>query len=99
MGISCLHSHLLPNIDDGVKTIDESLKALAKACKEGIHSMVLTPHYIVGSKYSSSYSDNLLVFNKLCDCVRELGIDIKLYLGNEVYFDDDIVNLLKENIV
>ena len=49
-----LHSHILPNIDDGSKSKRESLAILKKAHENGITDIVLTPHYILGSAYNSS---------------------------------------------
>ena len=38
------HSHILPGVDDGVRTLDESLSALARLKREGVESLWLTPH-------------------------------------------------------
>ena len=47
-----LHSHLLPGIDDGSKSFEESIKILKKASIEGVTDIVLTPHYIEDTKYN-----------------------------------------------
>lgn len=39
-----LHSHILPGVDDGVKTMDEALTILADMEKAGVKNMWLTPH-------------------------------------------------------
>ena len=38
------HSHVLPGVDDGVKTMDESLTILYLMESQGIHKVWLTPH-------------------------------------------------------
>jgi protein-tyrosine phosphatase len=39
-----LHCHILPGIDDGAKDLDESLKMCELARKDGINTIVATPH-------------------------------------------------------
>lgn len=43
-GITDYHSHLLPGVDDGVKTLDESLLLLSEMEKQGFREVWLTPH-------------------------------------------------------
>ena len=40
-----IHSHVLYGVDDGAKTISESLDMLQEAADQGIADMILTPHY------------------------------------------------------
>jgi protein-tyrosine phosphatase len=42
-----LHSHLVPDVDDGTRTIAESLTALAGLYHEGVGAVVTTPHLLV----------------------------------------------------
>ena len=39
------HSHFLPQIDDGSRSIEESVKILDIMAKGGIDSIVATPHF------------------------------------------------------
>lgn len=43
-GFTDWHSHILPGVDDGVKTLDESLQILSSYESEGIAELWLTPH-------------------------------------------------------
>ena len=43
-GFTEMHCHLLPGVDDGVKTMEESLELLARYEELGIHKVWLTPH-------------------------------------------------------
>lgn len=40
-----LHTHILPGIDDGAKTVDESLQMLRMERAQGVDTVVLTPHF------------------------------------------------------
>ena len=42
-----IHSHLLYNVDDGSKNIDESVKIINNLKSQGITDIILTPHYII----------------------------------------------------
>ena len=47
-----MHCHLLPGVDDGFSTIENSLHALKKLEEHGVEKMVLTPHFM------KDYPDN-----------------------------------------
>jgi protein-tyrosine phosphatase len=45
--ITDLHSHLIPAVDDGTRTIAESLEALEGLSREGVRAAVTTPHLLI----------------------------------------------------
>ena len=47
------HSHVLPGIDDGAKTIDDSITLIKKFIEMGIHKIVTTPH-VMGDVWPNS---------------------------------------------
>lgn len=93
------HSHILPGVDDGFKSMEDSLEELKIASEEGITDIVLTPHYISDSSYSSSASDNKKIFNKLVKQKDKLGINVNLYLSNEIYINDNIEELVNKKLI
>ena len=40
-----IHCHLLPGVDDGVKTVEESINILKQAIQSGVKNVVFTPHF------------------------------------------------------
>lgn len=94
-----IHNHLLFGIDDGSPTIDKSIEILKEMEKKGYTDIILTPHYIVDSQYANPRSDNLKRMNVLQNNLKKNNIDINLYLGNEIYIDDKIYELLNEDII
>lgn len=40
-----LHTHILPGLDDGAKTVEESLQMLRTQRSQGVETVVLTPHF------------------------------------------------------
>lgn len=43
-----LHSHLLPAVDDGSKSVEQSLKVLDAMARQGVTDVCLTPHLLAG---------------------------------------------------
>lgn len=90
-----IHSHILCGIDDGARTIDESINILEMLYKKGVTDIILTPHYIKGTKYSVANREKFDLFIEL----KRRYNKINLYLGNEVYIDSDMIELLKKGEV
>lgn len=90
-----LHSHILPGIDDGAESFDDSIRILQELCDQGVTDVVLTPHYINETQYVSPRTENTKLLRELKKRIKENKIDINVFLGNEIYIDDHISNLLK----
>ena len=91
-----LHSHILYGIDDGSKDIEESIELLKDMEKQGITELILTPHYIEDSKYNCNNKDKQKILKELEKKAKEEDINIKLYLGNEVFFTANFLELLEK---
>ena len=94
-----LHNHLLYGIDDGSKSLEESINLLKEMSIKGVKEVVLTPHYIIDSKFTSSKYQNMDLLNKLNQELINNNINIKLYLGNEIYLDDKILEYINNNLI
>ena len=94
-----LHTHLLPDVDDGVETFDESIEILRELINHGVDSIVLTPHHIPETIYNSPRSDNLKLLHELKKIMLEEGLKADLNLGNEIYINREIASLLRNKII
>ncbi len=94
-----IHNHLLYGIDDGSNSIEDSIDVLKDLEKNGYTDIILTPHYIKDSRYSNPRINNLELLDTLKKEVKNNNISINLYLGNEIFIDDDIYSLLEKNII
>lgn len=94
MQVVDIHSHMLFGVDDGSKTIQESLEMLGISYKEGITNIILTPHY---EKNNNFYNLEELKsrFNELRQQASLNYPDMNLYLGNEILYEDGILEDLK----
>lgn len=91
-----IHSHLLYGVDDGAKTIEESIDVIKDLESCGFTKIILTPHYIKESSYNSSRIDNLKRLEILKSSLKDNNINVELFLGNEIFIDDDIFELFKQ---
>lgn len=90
-----IHSHILPNLDDGSNSIEQTINMLKVAYKEGIRTIIITPHYHEGRAINSlaNIEDTLnLVKIKAADLNQK--IDIKV--GCEIYYSHSTVELLRK---
>lgn len=85
------HSHILPNIDDGSRSLNETIHILKEAQKAGFTKIISTSHYIDGY-----YEANEEQRAKLLNEVKENFQGMELYLGNEIYITNQMTDLLSE---
>ncbi len=86
-----IHSHILPKVDDGAQGMEESIEMAKLYIENGINKVVVTPHYIEGAG-STTFSENKIVLDKLKNVLKEEGLDLELYIGNEIYVTPDTLN-------
>ena len=90
------HCHILYGIDDGSKTIEESVEILKKAFKNGVTEISFSPHYILGSSYKANNEKKEKLLKEIKKELKKQNIDIKLYYGNEVFVENNMLELLEK---
>ncbi len=93
-----LHTHVMYGIDDGSRTLEESMTMLEKLSNEGVTDVMLTPHYIENSKYNCNNKNKKQLFTKIKQEAKKRGININIYLGNEIMVNNNIMNLFNTEI-
>ncbi|MEK4228809.1 tyrosine-protein phosphatase [Solibacillus sp. FSL H8-0538] len=89
-----MHSHILWNVDDGPKTMVESMKMFQQAVKEGITNIIATSH----CHHPQHHVDYNVVNNQMHILQNELtnnSIPLTLHVGHEVRLSEKIVSLYK----
>ncbi|MBQ3433373.1 hypothetical protein IJG22_03735 [Candidatus Saccharibacteria bacterium] len=94
-----IHSHILPGIDDGARTMDESIEIVQELVSQGVTGIVATPHYITDTYYVSDRKHNEALAARLREALSDAGIAVDIWLGNEIFIDRSIADLLQQNIV
>lgn len=89
-----IHCHALYGVDDGAKTLEESIAMIRQAYSQGIEAIVLTPHYRHG------------MFEYPVDRIREHftnlrqeteGMGTELYLGCEYHVNSRLIDTLQKD--
>ena len=88
------HSHILPNIDDGSRSIEETFNLIKEAKNVGFDAIVSTSHYME-NYYETDTPEREVWVNAIYENLQAKNIDIRLYLGNEIYLSENIINLLE----
>ena len=96
-GYTDIHSHILPGIDDGARTLDDSINLIKKFIELGIYKIITTPH-VMGGVWQNSSS---LILDKLKKVKKELmtqGItEFSLECAAEYMLDENFNELLEKN--
>lgn len=83
-----IHCHILPQIDDGPRDWNESLRMAMIAVNNGIHTITATPHHGNGryENPASKIIEQVKIFN---DKLREKDIPLTVFPGQEFYLHED----------
>jgi protein-tyrosine phosphatase len=85
-----LHSHLLPGIDDGPPTMQESLKMARIYEGAGYHQVVATPHWIPGTPWISTPAEIRNKVDELNEFLRYEKVSLEVLPGMEIALEPDI---------
>jgi len=89
-----IHSHLLPQIDDGAKNIKKSIELISKLYSLGYEKLIITPH--INDIYKNDKQTILNGYYSLNKEIQKQNINIKLEIGAEYYADDHFKKLLEK---
>ena len=89
-----LHSHLIPGIDDGSKSMQESIELLRELSALGYKKVITTPHIMYDS-YGNTRSSILKGLEDLQTAVSNSNIDINIEAASEYYLDEGLLPLIE----
>jgi len=82
-----IHSHLLPGLDDGVKSIEESIYILKILQGLGYRKVITTPH-VMSDHYPNTNVDILTKLKTVQEAARQNSLDIEVQAAAEYYLDE-----------
>ncbi|WGL15235.1 capsular biosynthesis protein [Microbulbifer bruguierae] len=92
-----LHSHILPGIDDGPKSFEQSLELVQAAAANGITHMLATPHIHPG-RYSNTSTSIQQAFRSFLERLKaKEKIGIQFALAAEVRISDEVIYFASTN--
>lgn len=87
-----IHSHLVPGVDDGARTVEDALESIGRMVDLGIRTIVTTPHFnaslMAGPDGGRRVDEVEEAFDRLAEAVAEQFPDLDLRRGFEVMLDD-----------
>lgn len=91
-----IHSHIIPNVDDGSPNDQTTLSMLQRAYNDNVKNIILTPHYNEKRHLTVNVKEHIEHMNELA---KKIASDLNLYYGNEIYFTSNTIRLLQDNKV
>lgn len=92
-----LHCHILPGIDDGAASLEESCLMARLAADSGVTDIAATPHCNIPGRAGNYLSDQLRdQFLTLAWLIKAQNIPIRLHAGAEVFATPDLPRLIRE---
>jgi protein-tyrosine phosphatase len=90
-----MHSHLIPGIDDGSKSMEESLELIKRLSSYGLRKIITTPH-IMSEYYKNTPEIISMGLEDLRKAVIAEGISIEIEAAAEYYMDDILLEKIKD---
>lgn len=90
-----VHSHIIFDVDDGPKSIEDSRALLLEAYDQGIRTIVSTSHRRQGmfETPEDKIAENFRAVQKIA---RDIADDLTILYGAEIYYTQDIINKLEK---
>ena len=91
-----IHSHIIPNVDDGARSVEETFNILKEAQEAGFTDDILTSHFLLNNNETDAQE---LIFwkDKLQEVLDQRGPNIKLHSGMEIYISNQMEELMQKN--
>ena len=90
-----IHAHILPFVDDGSSSLEESLDMVRSAHESGVTDIICTPH--LRNQFNKTPSELKVAFEEFKRAVKNAEIPVNLYLGQEIYLGYGYKKLFNEN--
>lgn len=90
-----MHSHVLPGLDDGADSMEQSLSMIREMHQLGYRKLIATPH-VMGDFYKNSPHDIRAKLEELQRAVHEQQIPVELACAAEYYLDEWFVQKLAD---
>mgnify|MGYP001180884719 CR=1 FL=1 len=90
-----MHSHLIPGIDDGAQTLEDSLNLIRALHGLGYRKLITTPH-IMSDHYRNTPEIILGGLQTVREALAKENLDVTLEAAAEYYIDDVFVKKLEE---
>ena len=91
-----IHSHLIPGVDDGVKTTEDAIEAIEGLRQLGINGCVTTPHFY-HEVYPNEEKHILSKASELREALINRRIDFRIEVAGEYFIDEFLLRKIQSN--
>lgn len=91
-----LHCHILPGVDDGAETLEDSLAMAEKAISQGITHLLCTPHHNNG-RYENPKASVIEAVAVLQAALDQRQLPLTLFEGQEVRITGDLITEIQQD--
>ena len=91
-----LHCHILPGVDDGAASLQESLSMAEQAIAQGITHLLCTPHHNNG-RYENEKSSVIATVHHLQNALDERNLPLTLLEGQEVRVTGELITAIEKD--
>lgn len=91
-----IHSHLIPGIDDGSKTMEESIELIKGLQGLGLRKLITTPH-VMTEFYKNTPETILGGLDKLRVALDKAGVQIEIEAAAEYYLDEVLLEKVERD--
>lgn len=94
-----IHSHILPDIDDGAQNMEESLRMLRIAARQGTRAVIATPH--CSMKFRNENPERIRQQCRFLESriQKELKKKFRVYAGQEIFYEESVVDRLEKGLL
>ena len=82
-----MHSHIIPTVDDGSRSVQETFNMINEAKNVGFTDIVMTSHFLL-DYYEPTTEELILWRKKLQEILDKKTIDVNLHSGMEIYISN-----------
>ena len=93
-----IHSHILFDIDDGAKDIEESIKIIKLQKALGYTGIIVTPHYKI-DVYCQTPDNIIKRIDQIRNRLTQENIKFDIYIGNEIYIFPQVCERIENGYI
>ena len=94
-----IHCHILPGLDDGPSSLEESVEMARQAWEQGITDIIATPHVVLDADNAPTREAILGKVQLINGELEDRSISVKVHPGAELFIDPLIPSLLDKSEV
>lgn len=90
-----IHSHIIFDVDDGPKTLEDSRRLLEESYRQGVRTIISTSHRRKGM-FETPEEKIAANFKQVQELAKQVADDLTVLYGAEIYYTSDILQKLEE---